>query len=45
MSGHTNGSDRERLCAALAERGGGSVLRGWRRELDTDGINPPLKNY
>lgn len=30
-------TDRERLVAMLEKRGGGSFLRGWRRELDPDG--------
>jgi Ca2+-binding EF-hand superfamily protein len=30
-------TDRERLVAMLVKRGGGSFLRGWRRELDPDG--------
>lgn len=29
--------DRQIVLAALAERGGGSALRGWRKELDPDG--------
>mmetsp|Transcript_28364 Transcript_28364/g.90243 ORF Transcript_28364/g.90243 Transcript_28364/m.90243 type:complete len:725 (-) Transcript_28364:174-2348(-) len=30
-------ADRQAVIAALVARGGGSVLRGWRRELDPDG--------
>jgi len=30
-------SDRDRLFAVLEDRGAGSILRGWRRELDQDG--------
>jgi len=30
-------ADRQRILNILHQRGGGSVLRGWRRELDPDG--------
>jgi len=36
-SGGGLSGDRERLFAVLEGRGAGSILRGWRRELDPDG--------
>jgi len=36
--------ERSRLVSTLAERGGGLLLRGWRRELDPDGsMDVPVK--
>jgi len=32
------GGDRERLYEILEEKGGGSILRGWRAVLDQDGV-------